>query len=473
MKTKYIALTLIFFFLSGCAQKRELTKSELDDLYRVAPPVWEKAAARPLEVGRRTLPHRWELRFEPSTIWSVISLHDAQRKLNAETGKIEFDISLKHARVVGRASRELASKLKSLSKSASKTNFAGSETRWARRTAEILVAFHKLFTSINPERSKREDLDIEDSAAWLVIPLLETAYAVLVETEVAETFAEDTEKFEQAEKTFYLAALKTAFGLIGAETPEGLEGEIFDVLWDKKSKGRKERLVADALLEARRALPVEKGRKTLGSKTGKVAALASMVLDAASQLCFQWNKIDLVALDIRSLDNHKIVGIEINIKPGKKVVLKLPHIASPAITIQGKNRIIAQPDLNDTGRTEVVFASEEGGGVEIGFKGLVYFLSRIFFIPFDDARLKEIRVISGAQIPDTMKSTVMILMRATRKEDGRRIIKVEISKRPLFKERPELPPIYAGDERTILFQYYNEKKVYSTESRSFKPAKLR
>ena len=428
MKTKHIALILTLLLLSACADKRNLTRSELDDLYRPTSSLWEEADARPLKVGRRTLPYRWELRYEPSTVWSIISLHEAHKKLYTEDETIEFDISYKHAQAAGKASRAMAQKLKSLSKTAGKGDLARQDKRWANRTAQILLAFHKLFTSINPERSKREELDIEDSTAWLIIPLLETAYAVLVETEVTEFFTKDAEKLEQAEKTFYLAALKTSFGLVQAESPEGLEEEIFDILWNEKNKGKKEKLLAGVLLRARKNLPIEEDREGLGPKTGKTAAIASMVLDVASQLCFQWNKIDLVALDIRSLGNDRIVGIEINVKPGEKTVLKLPHIASPAITIQGKNRIIVQPDLKDSSRTEVVFVSEEGASVEIGFGGLVYFLSRIFFMPFDDARLKEIRIISRAQPPDTMKSTVMIFMGSIKKEDGRRIIKVEISK---------------------------------------------
>jgi hypothetical protein len=260
---------------------------------------------------------------------------------------------------------------------------------------------------------------------------------------------------------------------MGAENPEGLEEDVYEILWQEQNARKAEKLLAETLLEAVQATAQEEEKTPLGKTAGAAATIGSMAFDLASQLCFQWNKVDVVALEVRRLDGSEVVAIEVNVKPGKKIVLKGPHIASPAITIQGNNRIVIQPDAHDPGRTEIVFAGDEGGEIEIGFKGIVYLLSRIFFIPFDNATLEEVRTISRAEPPYTTKSATLVLMRATKKENDRRIIQVEISKKPVFKERVDLPPLYEGDERTILFQYYNEEKAYFLESESFEGAGLK
>jgi len=468
-----LSILVMLALLSGCVETRNLKKSELDDLYRLTPSLWNQAKPEPISLHGKRIPYRYELRYEPSVIWSVISLHEASQQIDLAEDKIEFDISYRHAKTAARAFGAFARKLKDFSRIIEKKRLQKSERYWAKNTAEIIARTHKLFLAINPDREKRADIEIEDSTAWLIIPLLEMAYSLISRTEIIESFSAKQDNFIEAQKSFYAVVLKSAFSLIGLKSPEALEEKVYAILFDKDKAGRETKFVADLLIKKRRELEFSSEVSGPGHDTAKKAAIASLVFDLMAQLCRQWNKVDSAAFEIRSLGQTGLMALEINIKPGKKLTLKGDHFAAVAVVIRGSNRIIIQPETDPARCTSILFDSAPGGSVSVDFDSFIYLISRIFFIPFDDADFEEVRFVSTTEYPRTKKNTTLVLMRASGKNKTRRLIRIEVIKKPLFEKRKGLPDIYRGDKREVIFQYYNEHRVYSRKSASFKSAFLK
>ena len=350
----------------------------------------------------------------------------------------------------------------------------GSEKKWARNTADILVEIHSLFGVVNPDRSKRGDFDIDDSTAWLILPMIQLVYTLTEGDEITGSIEQHADTLVQTEKTMIFAILKLSFILSGDRIEPGIEDEIYDILDSTKGARRQTKLVSRKL----RSIAAEAGEKeeqvgALNRDIGKRISTAAMVFEALAEYCFQWNKVDYVALEIRTLGDSKVIGLEINVKPGKKLVLKAPHFASPRLIFTGKNRIVVQPDPEHEGRIDVLFTSEEGGAAEIQLPKTVSLPSRIFFLPFDNARLKEVRVVSTVEPPNVKKRVIAAYMDAVGKEDGRRMLIVETSKEPVIELVDEVREIYKGDLKKYAVQYYNDRKVYEFKKKKRKAAGLR
>jgi hypothetical protein len=377
--------------------------------------------------------------------------------------------------------RRLADQAEKLSKSLEQADSRGSEKRWADATAELVGQVNAVVNSVNPDPAHRSAMDIDATAGWVVVPLLEI-FASTLSGEADVPLSQHQEVLERAGERISGVLLTIAFRLVGKPIDDEMIRRVSEIQRGQPPKDAA-RLTRDLLLEYRRALPDRYPplNETASDAAGDARHFADGMRYMA-ELSSQWPNVNHLAFEVRRLEGHKVFAAEFSVRPGKSVWLRDLDFFAPKIEFTGAGRLIVQRNVGEPipGQEtdiSVLFENVGDGGMVLHFDGIVYGLVRLFAFPLTDARLREVRYRSYRNTGDggdNGKKTrlIEVFLEATKGDDRRRLIRVEIASRPRLQDRPDLPPLLLGRDRTIDFEFFNAERRWHYTHESFSKPEL-
>jgi hypothetical protein len=431
----------------------------MDRAYQPAELDWSSTQPRRITLDDRVLPYRYEIHYEPSPIWSVVSLHETFERLPEIEDRVVFQVSQQHADGMAELLLHFAGHVRQLGLVVDQLGQRGGDRKWAQLTADLLLEFDRMASAVSPDikRRRRGQVSINDTAAWVLVPMLQVLGKLTAEEDTVAALPPQVVE-ERVGASVGGILLRSSFRLSGRQLPSGLILDVFNTLNDAGPECRE--TLIDNLLQAYHSTPAR--YPALGDSADKAAeainGLASG-MEFLAEMAGQWQHFDHVALEVREHDNDTVAALEFEVHPDEVVSVTGLHFAAPRIELSGRGRVVIHRGKADE-RMRVLFESQDSGGIVLRFEGIVYLMADIFAFRLDDANLREIGYQSKLDDAGGKHRVVEVLMEAVEGEEKRRVIRVDTAKTPILEARADLPPRLVGRERTITFEYYNGKRVY-------------
>ncbi len=462
-----VGSALLFMALGGCVDSRSARPGELDAAFQLSATGWEEARPKPLRTDAATWPYRYELAFEPSPAWSTIKLYETFKALPNNNGVAVFPLSQQHADAMAALFSRTGDYVQRLAHVLEESG-SGSDRRWATLTADLLLEVDALGASMSPDIERRRQVPLvwDNSAAWVLVPLLQS---------LSEFFTEELSPdlaAEQPDVVLVGGLLRSSFRLSGRNVPDGTTTAVLELLHDWDRADRRQAL-ADLLETARDATPQRYPElQRSAQKAARAADGLASTLAFLAAMTAQWNRFNSVALELRERDGRTIAGLEYDIVPGAAVELDGLHFAAPRAELVGHGWVVVSYERDEAREIVVRFSSAGDGGLILRFQGLLHALVDLLAFKLDDAYLRELRFVSRRDFERGKVRTYALLMDALNGAERRRVVRIETTKTAILSERPELPPRLDGRRRTTDFEYHNGRKVYQYRSSRTEPPEL-
>jgi len=459
---------------TGCVPSEPMAPGAMDALWNPDASLWSQAQVDPISLGEGKSLHRVEVAYEPSVVWSIIGLNHVVRDGPDADGILHLPVSEPHARATARLLEDLADKVQAVTAAAETAD--RNPDRWAGSVAELLGFVHGMTASLDPDIEARRRVRVDDTAAWVVLPLLEMLAGQddAAETSLGEPAAGPGEDLRRVESKISRVALTIALRLAGRPMTVDLLDRILTI--------QRSRPAAEADEDTQSALQGYLARTP--RRYPSLAATAKRASHAAGRmargmkylaaLSAQWPKVNLLAIEMRRRQDSRIVSLEFDVRDGQTVELSDLHFAAPKVTFTGHGRVVVQSDSQDEAATTVVFESDDREGIGLHFDGIIYGFVRLLAFPLTDAHLRQVRY-RPLRDPQTGASTrvVEVFMETVRAQgDRRRLIRVSTTSTPQFEPRAQLPPRLTGRTRRIELDFYNGQRRWFYTRKSFKRPEL-
>lgn len=462
----------------GCLDSAPLRPGEMDAAWQLTESVWDRS--EPATEGPDTgPPYRYVIAYEPSVVWSVIELYRSAVELPEIHDVVRFPVSDEHARAAAELMRSMAVEMRQLSEAFEGVDASErAQRKWAAATARLAHRVHTLLASMSPDPDVRRDAELDEAAAWVVMPLLQMLAASFAEGQTPASEAELAARLAQAEEVLTAMILNSAFRMTGRPIRQDLLDDVLQVQRTQRGDGAIAN-TTDVLLWYRQVIPQEYDVLPQMPQDAAVAAghLADG-LEYLADLSAQWPRVNYIAFEMRRHEGQRVFAAEFDIREGERVVLKDLDTFAPEVVFTGHGRVVVQRATGEPSGPErhevlaVLFQSDREGGITLNFDGIVYALVRLFAFPLRDATLEEVRYTSRIRPDEHARLFEMLMRRTGGAGDGRQIIRVETVSRPVFEPRADLPPRLLGRDQTIEFRFLAEGRAWRYTRESFQKPEL-
>ncbi len=446
----------------------------MDELWAAEPCQWSLAQAEPLEVEGRRLPYRYEAVYEPSVVWSVIGLHRTVEQLGELEERAVFPISRQHAEALGSLLGLLADRVEALSSALADLGDPAATRDWADATARLVGEVHRMTAALDPDPPDRPDTDVSDTAAWIVVPVLQALASATGDTDALEPARLEFE-IRRTERMLARIILNTSFRFIGRALPAQALDEVLAVQ-RSQAPARARRNTALLLLWYRHITP--QAYKIMPSTAEQASAAAGRLADGLrymAEVAGNWPRLQMLALEVRHLQGRRLVGLEFQTQRGAVVGFRNLDLLAPDVLFAGHGQIIIEPGPeNAPNRVAVHFQAVGDGGVVLGFDSPVYTLVRWLAFPLKTSRLRQVRYrdLADETTPGTTRLVELLLEDLDDRQDPRRMIRVRTHTQPVFEPRPDLPPRLRGRQSEVLFEFLTPTTRYHYTHESFDKPEL-
>jgi len=417
------AVVLAAALAGGCIARRD-AGGELDRAWYLDENPWPRSSRKPVALGRRRVPTRWTFRREPSMIRSTADIARAVDTLKAGADEIEIPVSGAHARMIESILADARAAMQRLEDIAD-PDHPPSPDVWARAVADALIQGEivaRAATRHPAAASRPTPPEADGQSALSAEPVLEMAIAYLNERAGGRLLAGiDARGVNRLREIIAQVILRLGFAVAGRDPPEALRAEAARQLSEAPDPRRLREALAGRLRQELEAASPALGDQQLRSLLRMVVATAPPALEIVESLVRQWPRIDSVQMELRQVDGQPLLGVTVDVAPGRSVRLAKVHPAQPAIVFRGRSRIIVIPRTPGTGETAILFEPGPAGATELRFEGIPYALVRLLALPLADGTLREVRLLSTDPLRGRQVTTVAMLMEAKGRGDPRRL----------------------------------------------------
>ncbi|MFP4105871.1 MAG: hypothetical protein ACLFVU_07225, partial [Phycisphaerae bacterium] len=419
-----LLISAVALGLSGCIPSQKLSEGEMSRRWYLSENPWDQAEPQQLWVSDYPLPPRWVIRNESSVIWSTVQ---TVREIDAlKEGKVRdravLAVSPTHAEVSADAIADARQAVEQFRRLADpQTTPARKE--WAREVAGATVAAHQAIRRLQPQTEQPQS--DSDPLGWTAGPMLELLAGYFNQNIGGQLLGDIAEEdVGNIEKVMVKLITRVSFSIAGKQAPEDFYQKVSEICSRELPEAKKEARLQEAYAEAFASAAPAGPSGRLGSIIHTALSAAPTALRVLENLLRQWEKMDALTLEVRSLgEDRSVVALGLRVKPGKEVTLPELFIMQPEVAIRGHSRIVVPPQIEETGETVVLFEPvSDDGGIVVRFQGIGYALVRLFAIPIRTATLREIRVATASGQYGQEMTTVYLAMEAEGVDDPRRLI---------------------------------------------------
>ncbi len=425
---KTLIAALACTLLAGCMKSQKMAAGQMDELWRPTPSVWNTAEPRPVKLAPGKRYSRIEIYYEPSPLWAIIELHELAVQL-PEGDTLRIPLSTQHAAAVTATMRQFAVRAQDLAGAAE--DVERDPGRWAKATAEMIWQVHALSLGVSRNIEARRAANVDDTAAWVVMPILE----LLAGSHASELESPhgSADGFEMAESAISRVILTVSLRMTGRPFSQELLDQVLPPPGDVDRRPTVEKMRA-AILDYYRRQPAKyEPLPRTARRASDVAERFVHAMDYLARLTSQWHNVNRLAFEFRRFEDRTVLGLEFDIRPGKQVVFPSFEYPVPALIFTGQGRVEVRLDQPDGGRI-VRFAAQGGRGVQLHFSPITVLLVRMFGFPLEDMTLKEIRITPVPQCRGRITDVFLETVHDGR--DRRRLLRVENGMGPVLAPVP-------------------------------------
>lgn len=432
----------------GCMQRQPMQSEQMDKLWQLSPPVWSQAESEPIKLAEGRAYSRIEIDYEPSPVWCIIALHELA-VAPPEGQTLRIPLSMVHARATADLMERLGRRTRDMVDAAAASE--QNPRRWATATAQLLWQIHLLAAGVSQSSEARRHVTVDDTAAWVVLPLLEViAGRQAGGPSLRGIWSED---LQVAEMRLSRVVLLISLRLTGKPASD----ELVETILKTQCEWLPETAVArmrDVLLDYYRKTP--RTFEPLPQTAADASLYAGHFIDGMNyikRLIRQWPKVNRLAFEMHRFEGKPVMVLEFDIRPGEQVVFSGLDFFAPDIIFNGQGRVEIRPELPNGNGKIIRFYAVGGQGVQLRFSSLPFVLTRLLAFPLKDGVLREVRYSS----PVGCHGHVLEVLMETvgQEEEPRRLLRIEKCRSPLLQDRPGLPPRLIGRSSTSTFTYYD------------------
>jgi hypothetical protein len=323
-----------------------------------------------------------------------------------------------------------------------------------------------LAASVSQSAQTRGQLQVDDTAAWVVLPLLELLAGR--QAQPLETPEAWIDELAAAERRLSEVVLLASLRLTGRALSDDLVDRVLRAERDSPRRLGMRR-TRDILLEYFRATPprFEPLRHTATDAAAGAQYLADG-LENLRRMVHQWPRVNRLAFELRRYESHPVAVLEFDIRPGEQVVFSHLDLFAPDVIFRGQGRVEVQWNPAEGAGKVIRFESAGNSGVKLRFPAFPFVLARLLAFPLENAMLKEIRYQAREDGSGTILEVMMEAVHGG--SDPRRLLRIETTSTAILADRPALPPRLDGRTKTQTVSFYNgRRRWFITGTSSGKP----
>jgi hypothetical protein len=406
---------------AGCIPSQPLAEGEMDGYWQLREEAYERS--RPAEPSPAAgLPAKWVVHRQDSLIWSTVSMVQAARKLRDGADDIAFSVSPRHTEVLAEVLRDARDAVEELGELA-RPQRAGDRRRWAGSLGGALARVERIVRRTTPEGARTASEHGAEQEGLPAEPVLRMLAQFLDERSDGALLAElGPQDAGRLREVLAHVVLKLGFAAAGKELPDDLRAAVARRMEAGKDTAALAGALGDLLAERLDDAPPASPDSDLQRTLKTVFEWTPRAVGVLEKLVLQWAKMRSVAVEFRRLDDRRVLAVTLRVREGQEVRVPQAVIFQPTIAFRGDSRIVVRPSAGPAGETVVAFEPLDGGAVEMRFGGILYGLVRLLALPLADARLREVRVFSGASAGRTLLNVAVFMEARGAGGDGRRVL---------------------------------------------------
>ena len=269
------------------------------------------------------------------------------------------------------------------------------------------------------------------------------------------------EELNQLRSVLTEITLRLGFAAAARQLPTDFRGNLTTIMRHAERLDTLDSAITDFLtVNADKAPPAPRNTQ-LSKVFSVITKQVPKALEVLEAFIRNWHQMDSITLEFLEWADQPIFSTIVKVLPEKEIRIAEVMIFQPTIVFKGTSKIIVISELPATNETVVIFEPQEDGGVELRFEGIIYSLARLFALPLDNGRLREVRVFTKSQKEGTQIVHAAILLEAHKdKTDPRRLlIFQDTRKKKLLRKLFSVQRIVERKEQA--FSYINSQKHYS------------